>query len=58
MKEYIVKWSHVNTMKFPEELIRCKDCKWYEPRIKRCNNSKSTEWKPDDYCSDAERKDE
>lgn len=37
-------------------VIRCKECKWYEARIKRCNNSKSTEWKPDDYCSDAERR--
>ncbi len=40
------------------QVIRCKDCKWYEPRILKCNNSKSTEWKPDDYCSDAERKEE
>ena len=39
-------------------VIRCRECKWYEARIKRCNNSKSTEWKPNDYCSDAERKEE
>lgn len=40
------------------ELVRCKDCKWYEfDRKMHCGLPHGVRSK-DDYCSDAERKEE
>ena len=43
-----------------DELIRCKDCKWYRNRFDQhyCCLSAIDCPLPDDYCSRAERKDE
>ena len=61
MKEYIVKWSHVNTTKFPEELIRCKECIWlgeeHYDDVYRCELH-NTDTIESNYCSWAERKEE
>ena len=37
------------------ELIRCKDCKYYDARDFRCETYGIT-WFADDFCSNAERK--
>lgn len=66
MKEWIARyWA--NHKDIPEghhdgevvaELIRCKDCKWYEfDRKMHCGLPHGVRSK-DDYCSDAERKEE
>ena len=39
-----------------EEVIRCKDCKYYDARDFRCETYGMT-WFADDFCSNAERKD-
>ena len=45
-----------------EELIRCKDCRWFLPSEGKsngwCSFSQHGYPKADDYCSDAERKEE
>ena len=49
-----------------EELVRCKDCKWYMERewivgggsYIMCTNSSIANAKEDDFCSRAERKEE
>lgn len=43
-----------------DELIRCKDCKWYRNRFNQhyCCQSAIDCPLPDDYCSRAERKNE
>ena len=52
-KEYIVKDGE-----FMDELIRCKDCKFFEEDISYCNELGITIYK-DDYCSYADwREDE
>lgn len=40
------------------EITFCKDCVWYEPRLLRCNNTRTTEWDPNDFCSSGMRKEE
>ncbi len=66
MKEYIVKFHHderglVKTWDELGELIRCKDCIW---RYQSQNNDlhycfvMNIEVSDDDYCSQAERKEE
>lgn len=38
-------------------LIRCKDCRFYSPLMYICGKN-SGGWKPNDFCSKGERKDE
>lgn len=40
------------------EIIRCKDCKWYNDRERTCNDLMSfgRYWKPDDFCSYGKRR--
>ena len=40
------------------EVVRCKDCKWYQPDAdKWCEYFECMGFEPDDYCSQGERKD-
>lgn len=48
-------------MEWQGELVRCKDCRWYEkPKAKIfencCRNDYLIPMKPDDYCSYGERR--
>jgi hypothetical protein len=65
MREYIVTVDDddldyeevfISYIKRQTELIRCKDCKHHRDDT-RCNNRIGV-WFDDDYCSDAERKEE
>ena len=65
MTEYIVKFHHdergiVKTWDEVGELIRCKDCKHYEQwtnhKICMLLGSYYGDTKPNDYCSNAERR--
>ena len=40
------------------EIIRCKECKWYNDRERTCNDLMGfgRYWKPDDFCSYGRRK--
>ena len=71
MKEYIVKeyetFPYKGATKEMPELIRCKDCKWFdmsdssgtvEPIGYRCKKVTRLWREPDDYCKGAERKEE
>lgn len=54
MKEWIVKDTLNN--KYVQELVRCKDCKHYEPdRLFECNLHGACQPKPDWFCADGER---
>lgn len=63
MKEYITGFDKKGFFKWDErqELIRCKDCKWYSGhwcyRLDMLN-PENILVTPDDYCSRAERKEE
>lgn len=68
MKEYIVT-EHPDfpyEEPKPQELIRCKDCKWYMEKewvvgggsYIMCRNGSIANAKENDYCSRAERKEE
>ena len=53
-KDKNLKFDFINA----KRLIRCKDCKWYEfDRKMHCGLPHGVRSK-DDYCSDAERKEE
>ena len=46
-----------------KELVRCKDCKFYNPHIRECEGfgkwfGLEDEWGDNDFCSRGERKDE
>ena len=68
MKEYIVKGRLDNKTGFmsftvKQELIRCRDCKYYKWEIDMCNREGATVFPmnvvhEEDYCSRAERKEE
>lgn len=63
MKEYIITDDFIDdfTKKFASaqgqltELIRCKDCKFYEPESYQCTMVIGT-WFPEEYCNSSERK--
>ena len=40
------------------EIVRCKDCKWYNDRERTCNDLMGfgRYWKPDDFCSYGKRR--
>ena len=40
------------------EVVRCKDCKYYDPENKNCMDEMGFAriWEPDDFCSYGERK--
>ena len=40
------------------EIVRCKDCKWYNDRERMCNDLMGfgRYWKPDDFCSYGKRR--
>ena len=40
------------------EIVRCKDCKWYNDRDRTCNDPMGfgRYWKPDDFCSYGKRR--
>ena len=39
------------------EVVRCKDCKYYEPAEKHCRGAGKAEYEANDFCSYGERKD-
>lgn len=62
MKDYVLNQILTDIKNAPTvdavEVIRCKDCKWYEfDRKMHCGLPHGVRLK-DDYCSDAERKEE
>lgn len=62
MKDYVLNQILTDIKNAPTvdavEVIRCKDCKWYEfDRKMHCGLPHGVRSK-DDYCSDAERKEE
>lgn len=66
MKEYIMPindtakdWDEmfVAVIRKQEELIRCKDCKYWSKQYRWCGFN-DTDSEPDDFCSWAERKEE
>ena len=66
MREYICIYDEDEMQFIPspyadaEELIRCKNCRWFLPNESKrrgwCSFSQRGYPKADDYCSDAERK--
>ena len=38
------------------EIIRCKDCKWYNGEINQCNAQICASMRGEDFCSRAERR--
>ena len=40
------------------EIVKCKDCKWYNDREQTCNDLMGfgRYWKPDDFCSYGKRR--
>ena len=38
------------------ELIRCKDCKYYDPDCQICDNGLDSIFPPDWFCADGERR--
>ena len=57
MSEWIVKQNPDGQLEVVGELIRCKDCKHWDGRVYYCEViDDCRDWKADDYCSLAERK--
>lgn len=58
-REYIVLQDEDGFLHFGDELIRCKDCKWYDNiGCALIIVDEEDRPKPDDFCSYGERKEE
>ena len=61
MKEYIVEIEDMDNLEacavIEGELIRCRDCRWYDERNRGCANM-DTYMEPQDFCSLGERREE
>ena len=57
MTEYIVNSEEECLFYRHDELIRCKDCKWYGDGY-LCYNTETLGMQPDDYCNRAEKEEE
>jgi len=58
IREYIIKISdeimEEEIADRPQELVRCKDCKWYDPRCTLCDNC-GLPREPRFFCADGRR---
>ena len=65
IREYIIKINEndlvdsggIKRIEGMSELVRCKDCKHYDPDTQSCNDGLDGIFLPDWFCADGKRKD-